>query len=64
VPKQKTKKAVAKRMKRTKNGKLLRHHMGTSHLLSSKSPKRRRKLKRSQVVRGKIAVNLASLLHS
>ncbi|KAA3610915.1 MAG: 50S ribosomal protein L35 [Planctomycetota bacterium] len=64
MPKQKTKKSVSRRMKLTKNGKLLRRHMATGHLLSPKSAKRRRKLRRSTVAKGKIAKNLASLIHS
>jgi large subunit ribosomal protein L35 len=62
VPKQKTKKAVAKRMKVTKNGKVLRHHMATGHLLAPKSPARRRRLRRSTVVVGKFAANMRKLL--
>lgn len=40
----KTKKAVAKRFKITAKGKVLRSHAGRRHLLSGKSPKRRRHL--------------------
>ena len=64
MPKQKTKKAISKRMKVTKNGKVLRRHMGTGHLLSPKSAKRRRKLKRSTVVMGKMAANMRRLINS
>ncbi len=62
MPKQKTKKAVAKRMKVTKNGKVLRHHMGTGHLLAPKSPARRRALRRSTTVVGAFAANMRRLL--
>lgn len=64
MPKQKTKKAIAKRMKVTKTGKVLRHHQATRHLLSSKSAKRRRGLRRSAVVLGKFAQNMRALLHN
>lgn len=40
----KTRKAVAKRFKITATGKVLRSHAGKRHLLSGKSPKRRRSL--------------------
>ena len=64
MPKQKTKKAISKRMRATKNGKVLRRHQGTGHLLSAKSAKRRRKLRRSTVVKGRFAANMRSLLGS
>ena len=40
----KTRKAVAKRFKITANGKVMRSRAGKRHLLSSKSPNRRRSL--------------------
>lgn len=40
----KTRKAVAKRFKITASGKVMRSHAGKRHLLSTKSPKRRRSL--------------------
>ena len=46
----KTRKAVAKRFKITATGKVMRNHSGKRHLLSSKSPKRRRRLGTSVVV--------------
>ena len=64
MPKQKTKKAVAKRMKVTKNGKVLRHRMGARHLLSSKSSARRRALRRATVVPGKFSENMRKLLNA
>ncbi|HEX9793772.1 MAG TPA: 50S ribosomal protein L35 [Planctomycetota bacterium] len=60
--KQKTKKAVAKRMKLTKNGRVLRRKMGSGHLLSAKSAKRRRNLRRSTTVVGKFEKNMRRLL--
>ncbi len=39
-----TRKSVAKRFKITARGKVLRPHAGKRHLLSGKSPKRRRHL--------------------
>ncbi len=46
----KTRKAVAKRFKITATGKILRSHAGRRHLLSGKSPKRRRRLRAAVVV--------------
>jgi len=45
----KTRKAVAKRFKITGTGKVLRPHAGKRHLLSTKSPKRRRSLRTAVV---------------
>ena len=50
MPKLKTNKALAKRVKVTKSGKIKRRHAGKSHLNSSLSPKRRRQLRRSAKV--------------
>ena len=43
--KNKTRKAVSKRFKVTGTGKIIRHRQGKRHLLSAKSPKRRRQLR-------------------
>ncbi len=43
-------KAVAKRFKVSKTGKLKRHHGFTSHLMSSRSAKRRRRLRGTEIV--------------
>jgi large subunit ribosomal protein L35 len=45
-----TRKAVAKRFKITARGKVVRAHAGRRHLLSGKSPKRRRKLRGATLV--------------
>ena len=50
MPKMKTKKAVAKRFKRTANGKIKYSKAGSSHLLSSKSRKRKRNLRGRSVL--------------
>lgn len=50
MPKVKTNRAASKRFKRTKNGKFLSHKMGARHLMNSKSPKRRRQLRRAKAV--------------
>ena len=46
----KTNKAASKRFKITKTGKVLRRHAGGSHLLSCKNSKRKRKLKKADLV--------------
>jgi large subunit ribosomal protein L35 len=48
--KNKTRKAVSKRFKVTASGKVLRRQQGKRHLLSAKSPKRRRQLRGPQTV--------------
>ena len=46
MPKQKTRKAVAKRIKVTGSGKLLRHKPGAGHLKSRKTPKQLRRFRK------------------
>ena len=46
MPKAKTNKAIAKRFKITKSGKILRRAIGQNHLLSKKSSDKKRKLKK------------------
>ena len=46
MPKLKTHKGLAKRVKVSKRGKIKRRYAGKSHLNSSLSPKRRRQLRR------------------
>ena len=50
MPKQKTKKAVAARFKLTGTGKLLRGRSGKRHILTKKSPKRKRQLSKPALV--------------
>ena len=47
MPKQKTNKSLAKRLKVTGTGKLMRHKAGHGHLRSRKSPKRLRGMRKS-----------------
>ncbi len=49
MPKQKTKRAAAKRFKKTASGKLKRHKAYTSHILTKKSPKRKRNLRKATI---------------
>jgi len=50
VPKLKTHRGAAKRFKRTGTGKIVRHHAFARHILTSKSKKRKRALRKSVVV--------------
>lgn len=45
MPKKKTKKSVAKRFKKTATGKIKYSKAGSGHLLSSKTRKRKRRLR-------------------
>jgi len=50
MPKMKTKRAAAKRLKVTASGKLKRRSGWKSHLLEAKSPKRRRRLRKASLI--------------
>ncbi|MBI5627986.1 MAG: 50S ribosomal protein L35 [Candidatus Rokubacteria bacterium] len=50
MPKMKTKRAAAKRLKVTASEKLKRHSGWKSHLLEAKSPKRRRRLRQASLI--------------
>jgi len=55
VPKQKSHKGAAKRFKVTGSGKVLRHHAMHSHILTKKTTKRKRNLRKSTLVAGGFA---------
>ena len=55
-------KAVAKRFKVTKTGKLKRHHAFTSHLMSARPSKTRRKLRRSAILFEGHARNMRAMM--
>ena len=50
MPKMKTKRAAAKRLKVTASGKLMRRSGLKRHLLEAKSPKRRRRLRKATLI--------------
>ena len=50
MPKMKTHRGLAKRVKVTGTGKFKRHHAYCSHILASKSPKRKRNLRKAAIV--------------
>jgi large subunit ribosomal protein L35 len=62
MPKLKTNRSVAKRFKVTKTGKVKRFRAGGSHLLSGKRASRRRKLRKSGLIKGKQAITYRRML--
>jgi large subunit ribosomal protein L35 len=54
MPKQKTHKGLAKRVKVTAQGKIKHRRAGASHLMSVKNAKRRRAIRRPAVVRSNV----------
>ena len=50
MPKMKTRRSAAKRFKTTSTGKVKRNKAYSSHILTKKSPKRKRNLKQSTTV--------------
>lgn len=50
MPKLKTRKSVSKRFRTTKNGKVSRGRAGKSHILTKKSRKRKRNIRRGGLV--------------
>jgi len=50
MPKMKSKSGAKKRFKLTGKGKVKRNHAYTSHILTKKSPKRKRNLRKSGLV--------------
>ena len=49
MPKMKSHRGAAKRFKKTGTGKFKRHSSFTSHLFKSKSPKRKRQLRKAKL---------------
>jgi large subunit ribosomal protein L35 len=58
----KTHRGAAKRVKRTASGKFKRHHAFKSHILTKKSTKRKRKLRKAVMVAPANAKVLAHML--
>ena len=50
MPKMKTHRGAAKRFKKTGTGKLVRSHNNKQHILTKKSPKRKRHLRKGALV--------------
>ena len=62
MPKQKTRKSVAKRFKVTKSGKVLHRGSHNRHLKAKKSKRRIRRLKGLKEVKGKRAKKIKKIL--
>ncbi len=62
MPKMKTNKAVAKRVKITARGKVMRGHPGCGHLKSRKSPSRIRRFRKSVQVASAFAKQAKRML--
>lgn len=62
MPKKKTKKAAAKRFTLTTSGKVKYNKAGAGHLLSSKSRKRKRMLRKKAVLSKPEATRVKSML--
>jgi large subunit ribosomal protein L35 len=58
MPKMKTNRAAAKRFKRTGTGKFMRARANKSHILTKKSPQRKRRLRQTTIVD---AINVKAL---
>ena len=58
----KTHKGVAKRVRKTRTGKVLRSKANRGHLMSGKSGQRKRRLRGKATVKGKIAKNYIEVL--
>jgi large subunit ribosomal protein L35 len=62
MPKIKTNKSAAKRFRKTATGKIKRNHAYTSHILTSKSTKRKRNLRKSDTLTSGDASRMRVLL--
>ena len=62
MPKMKTKRAAAKRFKVTGTGKLVRNKAYKSHILTKKSPKRKRNLRKATVLDQSNVKNMKKVL--
>lgn len=62
MPKMKTHRGAKKRFKVTSGGKVLRHHSMCSHILTKKTTKRKRRLRKSTEVEGKFASKIKQMI--
>ena len=63
MPKQKTHRGAAKRFKVSATGKVLRHQSETSHILTKKTTKRKRKLRKATTVSPAFEKTIKKLLN-
>ena len=62
MPKVKTHRGAAKRFSKTGSGKVRRRHAFTSHILTHKSPKRKRNLRKAAIMDRGDAARVAQLI--
>ncbi len=62
MPKQKTHKGAAKRFRLNAGGKVRRSHAMKNHILTKKSQKRKRRLRKSTLVAGRFAATVKSMI--
>ncbi len=62
MPKIKTNRSAAKRLKRSGSGKLVRNRMGRRHILTSTTRKRKRQLRRKAMVAASMMPRINSLV--
>ncbi len=62
MPKLKTHRGAAKRFKLTGKGKVKHHHSETSHILTKKSQKRKRKLRKATIASAAFTKTLKRLI--
>lgn len=62
MPKMKTRKAVAKRFSETATGKIKRTHDGKGHILTKKTRKRKRQLRKTDYVSKQYEKNIKSMI--
>lgn len=62
MPKMKTRKAVAKRFKKTKSGKFKHKSAYRNHILTKKKKKRKRQLRKDEYIEGENAKRLDKML--
>jgi len=62
--KNKTHKGLAKRLRKTRTGKILRKQANRGHLMSTKSGTRKRRLRRRDTVKTRLAKGYARLLRT
>jgi len=63
MPKQKTRKSIAKRVKVTARGKLLRNRPGAGHLKSRKSPSQLRRYRKQMLIPASFARQIKRMLN-
>jgi large subunit ribosomal protein L35 len=62
MPKMKTNRGAAKRFRKTATGKIKRNSAFTSHILTSKTTKRKRNLRRGRILKAGDAKRMQALL--